>query len=136
MATESSNKRSTPRAQYFLVHQAAEYCPVFVFRSESDPDAIAALVTDMGEGGVQILSTPSADIENKRFRLELLSGLPEDAVKLHTCEVDWIWSHPDGMYVKSGFSFSETAAPIPDLLDRLAASEHHMLRCLLHPVSA
>jgi len=135
MPMEHIDKRSTPRVQYFLIHQVDTYVPVYVFRSESDESAIAALVTDISDGGVQILSTVNTTLDRERYDLELLRGAPDDVEQLHRAEVRRVWSRQEGIYTQSGFSFVDHGEPIPNLLERLAFSEHHLLRCVLHPLN-
>jgi len=132
---ENSNKRIHTRAQFFFVRREDKYVPVFAFRPADDPAAIAALVVDLSKSGVQILSTSGAELENARYGLKLVSGEPHTAGPIHTCEVHRIWSRQEGMYVRSGFAFAAEERAMPDLMNRLAASEHHLLRCVLHPLN-
>jgi hypothetical protein len=131
-----SNQRLHTRAPCFLLRTGSglEFVPVFAFRASDEPDAIAALVVDISVGGLQILSQSDANIQSSTFKLELIqSDIQTHAVQsLHTCEVQWVWSKSDGMYLRSGFSFRTGAERIPSLIEQLNASEHHLLRCVLH----
>jgi hypothetical protein len=132
---ENSNKRIHARAQFFFVRHEDKYVPVFAFRPADDPVAIAALVVDLSKSGVQVLSTSGTDLENARYELQLISGESGATRPIHTCEVHRIWSRQEGMYVRSGFAFAAEESAMPDLMSRLAASEHHLLRCVLHPLN-
>jgi len=131
---EATEKRATPRAQYFLVRKVDDYIPIYAFRSESDPASVAAVVTDLSEGGVQILSTISAVLDSERYALTLITGTQAAAKPLHTSEVRKVWTRPEGMYIKSGFTFTGNTNSISDMVDEINASEHQMLRCVLHPL--
>lgn len=131
-----SNQRLHTRASCFLLRTGSgpDIVPVFAFRSSDEPDAIAALVMDISVGGLQVLSQSDANIESHTFNLELIHSdtLTQSMQTLHICEVQWVWSKNDGMYLRSGFSFRTGADRIPRLIDQLNASEHHLLRCVLH----
>jgi hypothetical protein len=134
MSIETTEKRVNPRAQYFLVRKSDDYIPIFAFRSESDPTAIAAVVTDMSEGGIQILSAISTELDSERYALTLISGPQKEEKSLHTCEVSKVWSRPEGMHIQSGFSFASSSHPISELVTQMNTSEHQLLRCILHPL--
>ncbi len=129
---EHSEKRTHARAQFFLVRQDHDYVPMFAFRSPDDVDAVPALVVDASQGGVQILTTVNATVEGLHYDLEVLAAesttAPPPAWGVHL-----VWSRQEGMYVKSGFAFEAAGAAQDEIVALLAASEHHMLRCVLHP---
>lgn len=134
MSTEPFDKRRTPRAQYFLVHQQDNLVPMYAFRSEHDHSAIAALVTDLSEGGVQVLTTVGTPLDSERFDFLLYSGerFPSDGI--FRAEVRRVWSRKDGIYTKSGFAFADATFSLANIPVNPATSEHSVLRCVLHPL--
>jgi hypothetical protein len=127
-----SERRSYARAQYFLLRDGAEQVPVFAFRPENETDAVPALVVDISEGGVQILSTPITPISIGSYTLELVPTDSSAPGKRHT--VHLVWSRPEGMNIRSGFVFDNPGESSADVAALLKTSKHHILRCVLHPV--
>lgn len=134
MPMENADKRLNPRAQFFLLRQQDGYIPIFAFKAEDDPDAIAALVVDLSEGGVQILAAANTSLDSQHYQLEFTRGEPGEESSTPGCQLLRMWSRQEGMYVKSGFSFAGDAHGVRDLLSRITSSEHHLLRCVLHPL--
>jgi hypothetical protein len=134
MSTETVEKRSNPRAQYFLVHQVGDYVPVFAFRPEDDATAIAVVVTDAAEGGVQVLSAQGTEFDVERYELEVMGDPLDEVSKRIMGVVHRIWSRQDGMYTTSGFSFVGDNSQTAELRNKLKSSEHGLLRCVLRPV--
>jgi len=130
---ENSEKRVHTRAQYFLLRSEGEQVPLFAFRSADDTDAIPALVVDISEGGVQILSTATARLDRFRYALEWVTGETQDPQPLQRPILKLVWSRPDGMNIRSGFAFESDGTDLATLTAQLARSEHRILRCVLHP---
>lgn len=134
MSTEPFDKRSTPRAQYFLIQQDNNLVPVYAFRPEHDNSAVAALVIDLSDGGMQVLTTVDTPLNSERYDLELINGEQSAPKCIHRTEVRRIWSRKDGIHTKSGFAFADATSPVANLVESLANSEHRLLRCVLHPL--
>jgi len=130
-----TDQRIYVRSTCFLLHDGHTALPDFAFRASTESLAIAALVIDISEGGLQILSQPEDILVDKRFAMELMHGPQDDAIALHTCEIEWVWSCPQGMYIRNGFAFSGQDVSNTELLTQLNASEHHAVRCVLHPLN-
>lgn len=132
---DEADKRTHTRAQYFLIKEAKEAIPIYAFRDPTDTLAIPALVVDLGDGGVQILTTNGVDLSLERYALELVvTGSTVDAA-IGREPVQLVWSRPDGTNVRSGFAFSrgeEVGAKWSQLLE---GQPHHLLRCVLHPLA-
>lgn len=134
MQTELAEKRANPRAQYFLVRKAEDYVPVFSFRSESDPTAIAAVVTDLSEGGVQILSAIATVLTSERYKLTLVIDPRKDIESRQSYDITKVWSRMEGVNVLSGFSFAEGSSLVHDLQEQIKDAEYQLIRCTLHAV--
>lgn len=132
MPLDATDQRVHTRAQYFLLrsNDGQAPLPVYALRASGDVDAIPALVVDMSEGGVQILSTQSASLASGEYLLEISQG---DGAELVAQKVAMVWSRPDGVNVRSGFAFADQAAPVAQLELMLKAADHGLLRCLLRP---
>ena len=133
---EISEKRVHTRAQFFRLGTGANATSMFAFRDEANPQSIAALVLDISEGGLQILSQAGALMPGKAFQLELVVSPSDASEKLAAGHVQWVWSRPEGIYTRSGFVLQTDASSLPTLVAALQAADQQMLRCVLHPVSA
>jgi hypothetical protein len=132
---EAPEQRVHTRSQYFMLRNQGESVPVFAFRAADDTLAIPALVVDIAEGGVQILTTVGARPENRAYMLEFVTGNTEDALSKRRYAVQLVWSRPDGINIKSGFAFNDEPGMSELLATHLSKAEHHLLRCVLHPVA-
>jgi hypothetical protein len=130
----SSEQRVHTRAPFFLLGTGANATPMFAFRDANNPQSIAALVMDISEGGVQILSQAGLQLTGKSFHLELVVSPGDVSEKLDGGEVQWVWSRPEGMYIRSGFVARADTQVLSLLLATLQAADHKVLRCVLHPV--
>ena len=130
---EQTEKRVHTRAQFFLVRRDEDYVGVFALRSNADVRAIAALVVDVSEGGMQVLCGPSTALQQARYHLEPIASAPEGQ-NSGSWPVRSVWSRPEGMYVRSGLSFEAPVERVSELMALLRSSEHQLLRCVLHPL--
>lgn len=131
---ESPEQRVHTRSQFFMVLDQGTPVPVFAFREADDTLAIPALVVDISEGGVQILTTVASRPENRAYALEFVTGNAQDALAQRRYAAQLVWSRPDGINVKSGFAFKDAPGVAEVVAARLADAEHHLLRCVLHPL--
>jgi hypothetical protein len=129
---ENIEKRVHTRAQYFLIKDHDEAVPIYAFREADDFAAIPALVVDISDGGVQVLSTDAAELSQRVYDLELVVG---EALQggIERLEVHRVWSRPDGVNVRSGFVFAPSRDPHLEWATVLSGAPHHVLRCVLHP---
>lgn len=130
----SSDQRVHTRAPFFILGTGANATSLFAFRDTHSPKSIAALVMDIGEGGVQILSQPGLPLTGKSFHLQLVVSPTDVSEKLDGGEVQWVWSRPEGMYIRSGFVARADTQVLAMLVATLQAADHRVLRCVLHPV--
>lgn len=132
MENNTENRVHT-RAQFFRISSPGEDpVAVYAFRAENDKDAIPALVVDLSEGGVQILSNTTAPLVGSLFNLNLVPETP--LPDLHPYQVQKVWSCTEGIYVKTGFEFAEGVAIGETLIKLFSSNENCFLRCVLHPV--
>lgn len=129
---EDSDKRVHTRSQYFLIKDQGEAVPIYAFRDANDVAAIPALVVDISDGGVQVLTTHSAELEQRVYQLELVAGEALPA-SIENLEIHRVWSRPDGVNVRSGFAFAPAKSPQREWSNVLSGAPHHVLRCVLHP---
>lgn len=127
-----NDKRTHTRAQYFLIKDAGQAVPIYAFRDPDDMLAIPALVVDISDGGVQVLTADATEL-SQIYNLELIVE-PTDGTELGRVEVRKVWSKEDGVNIRTGFAFShhsETGAKWNEILQN---APHHLLRCVLHPL--
>ncbi|OYU46205.1 MAG: hypothetical protein CFE44_03380 [Burkholderiales bacterium PBB4] len=132
MTTLSSDKRVHTRSQYFRVQAGSEVLSYFTFRPEDALDAVPALVVDISEGGVQVLTANPQGFAQSDYSLELLSEDAADQAMRH--DVHLVWSRPDGVNTRCGFAFAAGGAAEDQVGALLAASSNHILRCVLYPL--
>ena len=131
MSVESPEKRVHARSQFFLLHDEGGVASVYSFRPEDATDAIPALVVDLSEGGLQVL-TANTDVPAARpYRLELALGGRLGSGK--TYDMQRVWSRPDGINTRSGFAFDHGTDLSQEVGALLAGSAHKVLRCVLYP---
>lgn len=130
---DDADKRTHTRAQYFLIKDGPQVVPVYAFREQDDVLAVPALVVDIGEGGVQILSTHTSDLSQPSYDLELVTETPT-AQPLERARIEKVWSREDGVNIRSGFAFTQASNAGAAWIEILQGAPHHLLRCVLHPV--
>lgn len=130
----ASEQRVHTRSTYFRLGTGNQSASYFVFRDANQPDAIAALVLDISEGGVQILSQAGSYLTGKSFRLELHTASADGMEIVDGGEIQWVWSRPEGIYTRSGFVARAEGHSLATLLTGLPAQDEHIIRCALYPV--
>lgn len=132
MTTPTNDKRVHTRTQYFLVYDRDELVTFFAFRPEDVVDAIPALVVDISNGGVQVLTANTQWLAQSDYLMELVTDDAADREKRYPVRV--VWSRPDGVNTRCGLAFAAGVAVAEQAGPILAGSAHHMLRCVLYPV--
>ena len=132
--TGASNQRQHPRAQFFRLRLDEGFVPVFAFTPAGDNSAIAGLLMDLSEGGLQLVCNKETFVPSKMYDCTLVDDHLSPDEKFGSRLVELIWTHEEGMYVKSGFSFVMKEGVMPELIQQLESSDHHLLRCVLHPL--
>lgn len=133
---DQADKRMHTRTQYFLIQDEKQAIPIYAFRDPSDLLAIPALVVDIGDGGVQILTTSAsgADLSQQAFNLELVDAPESSDIELRREPIQMVWSRVDGTNIRSGFAFTQSLDAGARWTQTLERAPHRLLRCILHPV--
>lgn len=128
------NQRVHPRVQFFRLRTDEGFVPIFAFAPQGDADAIAAVVVDMSEGGMQILCSAQGFVQTSYYDCALVRVAPDQDQVGGAWVAQRVWSRAEGMYLKSGFSFA-VRTPVTQVLHaQLEHAQHHLLRCVLHPL--
>jgi hypothetical protein len=132
MEHEIENRRYE-RIQFFLVQQEKNFLPVWVFKPEAYPSGIAAILVDVSEGGLQILTQKNALLDAKHYELTLINQVGSKQAKLSPGVVNLVWSEDVGStYVKCGFTFlSNAKEKVTALMDLTSDGEEKFIRCVL-----
>lgn len=130
---DDADKRTHTRAQYFLIKDGPQVVPVYAFREQDDVLAVPALVVDIGEGGVQILSSHMTELSQATYDLELVTESPTPQ-PLERARIEKVWSREDGVNIRTGFAFSQAGSAGTEWIEILQSAPHHLLRCVLHPI--
>jgi c-di-GMP-binding flagellar brake protein YcgR len=128
-----TDKRAHARAQYFLIKDAGQAVPIYAFRDPEDLLAVPALVVDISDGGVQVLTADSTPLSQQIYNLELVLGSANDA-ELGRIEIRSVWSRADGVNIRTGFAFFQSSEVGANWSKILQDAPHRLLRCVLHPV--
>jgi len=131
---DQADKRMHTRTQYFLIKDEKQAIPIYAFRDPSDLLAIPALVVDIGEGGVQILTTHGANLSQQAFNLELVDAGEASGTELRREQIQMVWSREDGTNVRTGFAFTQGLDVGARWVQILESAPYRLLRCILHPV--
>ena len=131
---DHSDKRVHPRMQFFLLQMNDEHgrklVPVYSFRSGEDASAIAALVVDLSEGGLQILTNSDVEMPGDDYELQI-QGHEESSLGRQM--IHRVWQKSDGMHIRCGFSFTDKTVSVQEIGNFLKNEELHLLRCALYP---
>ncbi|MFZ6863696.1 hypothetical protein ACO0K7_13775 [Undibacterium sp. Ji67W] len=130
------DNRSFQRVQFFRLPKEHGFIPVWVFNRDGEDNSLSALVVDMSESGIQLLTSFDEKIAHSQYQLRILEE-EENALEMPVIQLKHIWSTPEGgMHIRSGFSFqpmdSETVILI---LQRMQTRQQNYIRCALTPAS-
>jgi hypothetical protein len=131
MPADKSEKRVATRSQFFLLQSGGELVSFYSFRPENSIDAVPALVVDLSESGLQILTTNVQPLTQQSFSLELVTSEQVGSGKRYG--VHKVWSRLDGVNTRTGFAFDDGFALLDEVEVLLSTSERHVLRCVLYP---
>ena len=129
MTEAPSESRVHPRSQFFLLQTGGELLSYFSFRPEAAVEATPALLVDLSDGDLQVLTAQLLDTQ--RYELELVSGERVGSAKRYGVQL--IWSRPDGINTRSGFAFEGSSVVAEEVGELVSGTEHHILRCVLYP---
>jgi hypothetical protein len=132
----SVDHRSQRRVEFFLVPDRREQIPVWVFKPANAVDAIAGLVMNLSDGGLQVLSAADAAPSGLAFELQLLLGEAETVPRFRG-RVTRVWTREAAVAGwLSGFRFDDEHSSAEDFIRtyQSAAPERRWVRCLLLPL--
>lgn len=89
----STDQRRFPRVEFFLVPEANEQLPVWVFKPEREALARAGVVVNLSSGGLQIAVSAQEPLLAQHYEMRLLLG-EDEGVPLFTADVRRVWSRP------------------------------------------
>jgi hypothetical protein len=129
-----ADKRIHTRVQYFLIKDDNQAVPIYAFRDAGDALAIPALLIDLSDGGAQVLTTRTAHLSHQIYSMELVvAGIADDA-ELERAQVEKVWFRDEGINIRTGFVFTDVAQAGANWVKILKGAQHHVVRCVLHPV--
>ncbi|MEP6502111.1 MAG: PilZ domain-containing protein, partial [Betaproteobacteria bacterium] len=86
MPASDTELRAHRRVEFFRVPAEHHHLPVWVFMPTGTDDALAGLVLNFSDGGVQVLTNADEPLDGASYELQLLLG-EDDAVPRFRAEV-------------------------------------------------
>ena len=128
--------RSCQRVQFFRLPKEQGFIPVWIFNREND-NALSALVVDMSENGMQVLTSFDDKLSKSHYLMRLLDD-ENYLMEMPVIHLTHVWSSAEaGIHIRTGFSFQaidrDTVALI---IERMKARQQTYMRCVLTPVDA
>lgn len=133
MSTVSVDHRSHRRVEFFLVPDHREPIPVWVFKPIDAIDAVAGLVMNLGDGGLQVLTTSDDALDHATYEIQLLLGEDETVARFRG-RITRVWTREAaGAGWLSGFSFDDDHSSAEDFIRvyQACAPDRRWVRCLL-----
>lgn len=135
VTTSAVEHRHHRRVEFFLVPSQREPIPVWVFKPTDAVDAIAGLVMNLSEGGVQVLTAPGAAPDRAAWEIQLLLGEAE-AVPRFRGRVTRVWTREaasSGWLSGLRFDDAHSSAEVFIRSWRASMPERGWVRCVLVP---
>lgn len=117
----AGDQRRGNRVEFFWVPADHEPLPVWVFKPRTLQHERAGLVLNLGEGGLQVLTSGPLDEPHDRYQLSLLLG-EDEGVPLFHGPVQRLWTRELGRGHLSGLAFAAPNSLAEQFL--LAQSAH------------
>ncbi len=111
---------------------------MWVFKPVDAMDAIAGLVINLSDGGLQVLTSSDDALQRPRYEIQLLLG-EDAAVARFRGHVSRVWTREaNSAGWLSGLRFDDDHSPAEDFIRayRVGATGRPWVRCLLMPASA
>jgi hypothetical protein len=125
--------RAHRRVEFFRVPIEHQALPVWVFMPTGARDAVAGIVLNFSDGGVQVLTNADVPLDNVFYELQLLLG-EDETVPRFRAQVSRVWTRDAETLGKlSGFRFEQPHSSAEDFI-RSYQSDHvaeRWVRCLL-----
>lgn len=126
------DQRRFPRVEFFLVPDANEQLPVWVFKPESETVGRAGVVVNLSGGGLQIAVGAQEPLQARHYELRLLLG-EDEGVPLFCADVRRVWSRPLNCSAQlGGFEFETNSSDAEQFL--LVQTAHVAARRWVHCV--
>ncbi len=138
MTTPTADQRTHRRVECFRVPAHREQVPVWVFRPADATDAVAGLVLNLSDGGVQVLTAAEELPAHERYDIQLLLG-EDDQVPRFRGRVTRVWTRDASDAGRlTGFRFDEARSSAETFIRTYQAltPERRWVRCLLVPAGA
>ena len=135
MPSAAIEHRHHRRVEFFRVPSRREHVPVWVFKPADAMDAIAGLVTNLSQGGLQVLTASDQALAHTRHEIQLLTGEAETVPRFRG-QVTRVWTREAASSgLLSGFRFDDPHSPAEDFIRAYGAAgpEQSWVRCLLMP---
>ena len=133
MSAAAVDHRSRRRVEFFLVPVERERLPVWVFKPKDAVDAIAGLVLNLSDGGLQVLTASGDALDRERYEIQLLLGEDETVPRFRGC-VTRVWTREaQSAGWLSGLRFDDERSSAEAFIRTYQASagELRWVRCLL-----
>ena len=135
MPSAAVEHRHHRRVEFFLMPRQHERVPVWVFKPADALDAIAGLVTNLSQGGLQVLTASDQAPAHARYEIQLLTGEAETVPRFRG-RVTRVWTREaTSSGWLSGFRFDDPRSSAEDFIRvyRAAGPDESWVRCLLVP---
>ncbi|MBC3863022.1 PilZ domain-containing protein [Undibacterium jejuense] len=131
------DNRSFQRVQFFRLPKDQGFIPVWVFNRDGEENSLSALLVDMSESGIQLLTSFDEKIAFSQYQLRILEE-DQNTLEMPNIQLKHIWSSPEGgMHIRSGFSFNPIdSETIILILQRMQTRQLTYVRCALTPLQA
>lgn len=137
MTTPSIEHRIHRRVEFFLVPDRRERVPVWVFKPADAADAVAGLVMNLSDGGLQVLTASDDALDRDRYEIQLLLG-EDDAVPRFRGRVTRVWTREAASAGwLAGLRFDDERSSAEDFIRvyQSPTPERRWVRCLLMPLA-
>ncbi len=133
MPTPFIDHRIHRRVEFFLVPDHQGQVPVWVFKPPDAIDAIAGLVVNVSDGGLQVVTAPDDAPDRESYEIQLLLGEDEKVTRFRG-RVARVWTREaTGTGWLSGFRFEADRSSAEDFIRAYlsATPGRRWVRCLL-----
>ncbi len=133
MPATSVEHRHHRRVECFVIQEQRERVPVWVFKPAGAADAIAGLVVNFSEGGLQVLTAAGESLDRSSYEIQLLLGEDEHVPRFRG-RVTRVWTRAaTGTGSISGFRFDDSRSSAEAFIQTYQGSrpQRRWIRCLL-----
>lgn len=131
--SDSVEQRQHARVNFFLIPVEREQVPYWVF-VPPETAGVAAVVVNMSEGGIQVLTNAESPLHEDRYAISLIVEPPTDHVAPFKGTVRRIWSRDlNAIEFIHGMQFEDDHSDAAEFLRvlRPGLEQRRWVRCLL-----